>query len=107
MACPRCGCRMVTKVGRGRNGRLICSDCALEQVQLEAKIRPASRRSQLLTITLISLFGLTAAGLVTLTDHHNPSLVNETELDLNEPRGAANQSMRWNSVLPRPSSLGR
>ncbi|MBM5801149.1 MAG: hypothetical protein FJ077_10035 [Cyanobacteria bacterium K_DeepCast_35m_m2_023] len=98
---------MVTKVGRGRNGRLICSDCALEQVQLEVRIRPASRRSQLLTIGLIGLFGLTAAGLMTLNDHHNPSLVNETELDLNGAREGRDQSMRWNSVLPRPSSLGR
>lgn len=27
VACPKCGCRLVTKVGRRAEGRFVCTDC--------------------------------------------------------------------------------
>jgi hypothetical protein len=30
MACPRCGCRIISKLGKGHAGQLICADCGLD-----------------------------------------------------------------------------
>lgn len=52
MACRRCGCRMVTKVGR-TTPMLICSDCALPVDQKESA---ALKRKRLWgAITLLAM----------------------------------------------------
>lgn len=97
---------MVSKAGSGADQRLICSDCG--QV-LSSRSRPAggelSRRSQLITVVLIALFGITAGGLMTLKDQQNPSLLEDVPLNLQEPRQSERNAHRFNSVLPRTSSF--
>ena len=109
MACPRCGCRMISKgsplSGAGR-GQLVCCDCGQVLRSTPALGPRLSRRSQLMTVGLLALFGLTAGGLMTFVDQHSSSLNQEQPLNLGQRRQLGNdQAHRWNSVLPRTSSL--
>ena len=56
MACRRCGCRMVTKVGRGGN-LLICSDCGVP-----AEKRQGQRDNRQRLFGALALIGLTLVG---------------------------------------------
>jgi len=56
LACRRCGCRMVTKVGRGGN-LLICSDCG---VPVEKRQGQLDTRQRL--FGALALIGLTLVG---------------------------------------------
>ena len=89
---------MVSKLGQGRQAQLICCDCGL---RLGSSSGPRfRRRGQLITVVLLSLFGLTAGGLMLLWEHHNPSLLDEEGLNLNEPREGQAERKRW-IVVPR------
>lgn len=92
---------MVSKVGRGSQVHLVCSDCAL---RLSATEIPAtqSRPRQLGTLLLLLLFVLTAGGVMLLSELHSPSLLQENEgMNLNEARSPKNsESKRW-IVVPR------
>ena len=92
---------MVSKVGRGSQAHLICSDCGLRLSHASGSA-PKGGLNQLSTVLLLVLFGLTAAGLMTLNDLHNHSLMKEDEgMNLNEERAPNNsESKRW-IVVPR------
>ena len=65
MACPKCGCRLLTKVGRSRT-MLICSDCG--HPQKPALEKPGSSWRQLSTVLLLLLISGVALGLSLLSD---------------------------------------
>lgn len=92
---------MVSKVGRGSQAHLICSDCGL-RLSTTPGSAPKRGLNQLSTVLLLVLFGLTAAGLMTLNDLHNQSLLKEDEgMNLNEERSQnTSESKRW-IVIPR------
>ncbi|MBM5797420.1 MAG: hypothetical protein FJ051_06535 [Cyanobacteria bacterium M_surface_9_m1_291] len=110
MACPRCGCRMVSKAGSGADQRLICSDCGhpLSSLSQPAE-KTLSKRSQLITVMLIAVFGSTAGLLMTLKDHQSPSLIEAKTLNFNQPHDSRNdQSLRrLNRVLQGVRLSGR
>ncbi len=56
MACRRCGCRMVTKVGRGGN-LLICSDCGVPVENSQGQLQHRQR-----LYAALALIGLTLVG---------------------------------------------
>ena len=97
---------MVSKAGSGTERRLVCSDCGHG---LRNHSKPTgdviSKRSQLITVVLIALFGITAGGLMTLKDQQNPSLLEDEPLNLQEPRQSERNSHRFNSVLPRTAAF--
>jgi len=58
MACRRCGCRMLTKVGRA-SPMLICTDCGLPVDQRHtAELKKKHFRGGLTLITLASMGGV-------------------------------------------------
>ncbi|MEB3172278.1 MAG: hypothetical protein VKL97_00265 [Cyanobacteriota bacterium] len=93
MACPRCGCRMLSKVGSGGQARLICCDCRLHQGlqggTARATAKPAGRSSLISTALLLTLFATTAAVLMTLQDQHDPSLLDGEQLKLEQSESDA------------------
>ncbi len=98
---------MVSKLGQGRQAQLICCDCGLRLVSSRGP--GFRRRGQLITVMLLTLFGLTAGGLMLLWEHHNPSLLDAEGLNLNEPRDGQTERKRWIVVprLPTREPLGR
>lgn len=96
---------MVSKLGRGNQARLICCDCGFDCSRPKPQSQRGWRRSQLITVGLILLFGLTAGGLMLLNELENPSLLDEDSINLREPRINKDKSHRWRSVVPRSSSL--
>lgn len=96
---------MVHKVVVEGRSRLVCCDCGFDLGNAKpAQRKPTSSRSQWITAGLIALFGLTAAGLMTLKDQLSPSLMEDQPLNLNERRQEGQETHRWRTVLPRPSS---
>lgn len=65
MACPKCGCRLLTKVGRSKT-MLICSDCG--HPQQPSLDNPGSRWRQLSTVLLLVLISGVALTLSLLSD---------------------------------------
>jgi hypothetical protein len=67
MACPKCGCRLLTKVGRSKK-MLICSDCShpLEPSfdQLASKWRQLSTLMIVLMVSGVSVFHTLVSGMV-------------------------------------------
>ncbi len=93
---------MVSKAGRGREARLICSDCGLRLNPVVAP-RPRQRRNHLGTALLLVVFALTAAGLMLISEHLNPSLMEEEGINLNQERQPKqDESKRWIVVPGRP-----
>ena len=90
---------MVSKLNSGSQTQLICCDCGL---RLGSSRGPRFRRRGLLiTVVLLALFSLTAGGLMLLWEQHNPSLLDEEGLNLNEPRDPTKgESKRW-ILVPR------
>lgn len=104
MACPRCGCRMVSKVGTGQSAQLICSDCGLPQAQGVKGVR-ASPIGQLVSVVLMAGFVVTAVGLMAIKDQQSPSLMDEQGIQLNETReGVDKARRRWIVVPGTPGS---
>ena len=104
MACPRCGCRMVSKLGQGSQTQLICCDCGL-RLDRRGPTGAASRRAQMITVVLLLMFGATAIGLMLLDEQQqNPSLLEKDPMNLNEVRerhrDPEKRSKRW-IVVPR------
>jgi hypothetical protein len=56
LACRRCGCRMVTKVGR-RGNLLICSDCGVPVENLEGQLQHRQRLYAALALICLTLVG--------------------------------------------------
>ena len=56
LACRRCGCRMVTKVGRGGN-LLICSDCGVPVANREGQLQHRQRLYAALSLICLTLVG--------------------------------------------------
>ena len=56
MACRRCGCRMVTKVG-GRGNLLICSDCGVPVENLQGQQQHRQRLYAALALLCLTLVG--------------------------------------------------
>lgn len=85
MACPRCGCRMLSKAGGG-GSRLICSDCRSplsgQCPAGEVSANLASRSRQISTALLVLLFAMTASVLMTLKDQGELPLLSSQELRL-------------------------
>ena len=108
MACPRCGCRMVSKVGTGKATSLICSDCGLTQRPASTVIR-TNPLGQLVSAVLMSLFALTAIGLMAIKDQQSPSLLDEDQVQRNEARSSRSAAGRRWIVIPGlpASSLNR
>lgn len=108
MACPRCGCRMVSKVGTGRATTLICSDCGLTQKPASTVTRP-NPFGQLVSALLMSLFALTAIGLMAIKDQQSPSLLDDEQIERNEARNSRSPAGRRWVVIPGipASSLNR
>jgi len=97
---------MLSKAGSGPEQRLICSDCGqLLSRRSSSATGLMSKRSQLITVALIALFGTIAAGLMTLQDQQTPSLLDDATLNLQEPRQSETNAHRFNSVLPRTPSF--
>lgn len=96
---------MVSKLASVRPPRLICCECGLDLTPAKTDRHGGSRRSQLFTIGLLALFALTAAGLMTLEDQHNPSLLNEAPLGLGERRQGQDSSVGAIGVRRRAASL--
>lgn len=103
MACPRCGCRIISKLGKAHAGQLICADCGLD---LTTKLAPQRNGTglggQFMTVALISLFGITAIALMVIKDRRPESLdpgLGAT-VDLNKPRDGDRGPLRW-IVVPR------
>jgi hypothetical protein len=65
MACPKCGCRMLTKVGRAKT-MLICSDCG--HPHDPALDKPGSNWRQLSSVLLLVLISGAALTLSLLSD---------------------------------------
>ena len=67
MACPKCGCRLLTKVGRTKN-MLICSDCShpLEPSfdQLASQWRQLSTLMIVLMVAGVPVFHTLVSGMV-------------------------------------------
>jgi len=78
MACPRCGCRMLSKASSGGGSRLICSECRLPL----SDQRPAGNNRQITTALLVLLFAMTASVLMTLKDQGELPLLGSQELRL-------------------------
>jgi len=70
MACPKCGCRLLTKVGRSKK-MLICSDCSnpLEQSsdQLASQWRHLSTLMVVLMVAGVPVFHTLVSGMVSST----------------------------------------
>ena len=104
MACPRCGCHMVSKVGTGPSAHLICSDCGLPRPAKDGGVR-ASPVGQLVSWLLMAIFVLTAVGLMAIKDQQSPSLLEEQSVELNQGNGGDNpRRRRWVVVPGTPSS---
>jgi hypothetical protein len=56
LACRRCGCRMVTKVG-GRGNLLICSDCGVPVENLQGQLQHRQRLYAALSLICLTLVG--------------------------------------------------
>ena len=56
LACPKCGCRIVTKVGRGR-AMLICADCGHPVDDRQSRRRMNQRMVAALLMALIAALG--------------------------------------------------
>jgi len=56
LPCSRCGCRVVSKLGRGK-GMLICADCGHPQANM---VDPARRRNT--ALAAFSLIGILMVG---------------------------------------------
>lgn len=65
MACPKCGCRLLTKVGHSKT-MLICSDCG--HPHKPSLDNPGSRWHQLSTVLLLVLISGVALTLSLLSD---------------------------------------
>jgi hypothetical protein len=102
MACPHCGCRMLTKGGTGAQAQLICCDCGKTVPTRLGSVPAKPRRSQWITLGLLVGFAITAAGLMTIKDQQDSSLIEEQMLNLNQRRQSAEamQRKRW-SMVPR------
>lgn len=98
---------MLSKAGHGAKARLICSDCGFELSSDTAQKGGSSRRSQLITALMIALFGSTAGVLMTLKDQRSPTLLDDATMDLGERRNNQERMQRFNSVLPRSTSIRR
>ncbi|MEB3276745.1 MAG: hypothetical protein VKM92_07250 [Cyanobacteriota bacterium] len=98
---------MLSKAGSGPEQRLICSDCGQ---LLSRHSGPAggllSKRSQLITVVLIALFGITTGGLMTLQDLQNPSLLEDETLNLREQQPSDGPTRRL-SRLRSGAAAGR
>lgn len=57
VACPKCGCRMVTKVGRPAEGRFVCSDCGRPVDGLRLAQEQKRRWQAALVLSLLALGG--------------------------------------------------
>lgn len=96
---------MVTKMGRGQQAHLICSDCG---TRLPSRGSERGRKGvgRLITASLLLASGLTAAGLMWVYDHQNPSLLDEEGINLRESRPENRRSgeklRRW-IVVPGAS----
>ena len=76
MTCPKCGCRMVTKVGRSTK-MLICSDCGHPRAQEPA---PAGRtRGWVLTALFLAALGSSTLAIARLSDLAKPPQEAQTE----------------------------
>jgi hypothetical protein len=103
MACPRCGCRIISKLGKGHAGQLICADCGLDlTTKLALQRNGTGLGSQFMTIVMISVFGITAIALMVIKDRRPESLDPGTAatVDLNKPRDSERGPLRW-IVVPR------
>jgi len=103
MACPRCGCRMISKQGRGETSQLICADCGLDlTTKLSLKRSGTGIGGQFVTIALITVFGITAMTLMAIKDHRQENLNQESEstVDLNQPHDTEKGPLRW-IIVPR------
>jgi hypothetical protein len=74
---------MVSKLGTGRATTLICSDCGLTQKPASTVIRP-NPFGQLVSALLMSLFALTAIGLMAIKDQQSPSLLDDEQIERNQ-----------------------
>jgi len=100
MACPRCGCRMVSKVGSGKATSLICSDCGLTQRPASTVMIRPNPVGQLISAVLMSLFALTAIGLMAIKDQQSQSLLDEDQIQRNEGRNRRSAAGRRWIVIP-------
>jgi hypothetical protein len=67
MACRRCGCRMIAKVGR-THPMLICTDCGLPMDQRESKDLARRRLWSAITLTILATVGGAMALLAAMND---------------------------------------
>ncbi|MCS5698187.1 hypothetical protein NZK32_03920 [Cyanobium sp. FGCU-52] len=71
MACPKCGCRMVAKVGSGSSARLVCTDCGRPvDATLLAEERGRRLRAALF-LALLALGGALLFLLGSMTEQFN------------------------------------
>jgi hypothetical protein len=76
---------MLSKVGKGSGLRLICCDCRLPS----GRAAPLSRSTEIGTALLITLFGVTAAALMTLIDQGTPTLRDSQWLNFDDREAQA------------------
>jgi len=92
LACPKCGCRMVAKVGSGSSARLVCTDCGRP---VDAALLAEERRRRLRAALFLGLLALGGA-LLFLLGSMNEQIQGDPGLEEGAPaageeRGAAGE----------------
>lgn len=96
---------MISKQGRGETSQMICADCGLDlttKLSLKRSGSGTGVGGQLVTIALITVFGITAMTLMAIKDHRQENLNQESEstVDLNQPHDTEKGPLRW-IIVPR------
>lgn len=105
MACPRCGCRMRSKVIAAGAVQLVCCDCG---VNLKSSLSSGPRRPPITlgAVALLSLFGFTAMAQMAVKDHQRtPQLRDRPAFQLGT-RGAGDPRSRSWILVPLPPATG-
>lgn len=71
MACPKCGCRLVTKVGRRAEGRFVCTDCGRPVDGRRLAEAQRQRWRAALILSLLALVGTLVFVLASANDAEN------------------------------------
>jgi hypothetical protein len=103
VACRRCGCRMVTKVGHARP-MLICTDCGQPVDQRETSVMARQRLWGALALVAMALFSGSMLLLATIYESRTAGSL-EDSLDQAEDRSAEERQKDDERVLLEPSDL--
>jgi hypothetical protein len=103
MACRRCGCRMIAKVGR-THPMLICTDCGLPMDQRETRALARQRLWNAITLTVMATVGGAMALLATINEARTSRPLDDG-WDRKEEGESDARGEKTNPFLLEPSGL--